>query len=196
MALREKRSDGVEDGLLSEGDDDDADDDIEMDDVDDGEESEDDCPICMCDMGDDFFIAKDKKEMTRTLDCGHRFHASCIHEWLKNHEYCPTCRSEVIDVCVPVLASPPRPRPNRGGLFGLGMFNSPLRRRSPARPLANRPPLRPQSPRIYERFNDPLASPPRKIIKRSPQKVKRKLLKGKSWKSDAVKFDFDPRKHC
>lgn len=31
------------------------------------------------------------------LQCGHRFHAECIGEWLKYQKKCPFCDSEVPD---------------------------------------------------------------------------------------------------
>ena len=31
------------------------------------------------------------------LQCGHRFHAECIKEWLKYQKKCPFCKSDVVD---------------------------------------------------------------------------------------------------
>lgn len=33
-----------------------------------------------------------------TLECGHKYHVSCINEWLTRQNSCPTCRKQVIRV--------------------------------------------------------------------------------------------------
>ena len=33
----------------------------------------------------------------KPLECGHRFHAECIKEWLKYQKKCPYCKREVAD---------------------------------------------------------------------------------------------------
>ena len=44
------------------------------------------CSICLED-------AKDEDEW-KILTCNHKFHSSCIDEWLLNHLNCPICRKE------------------------------------------------------------------------------------------------------
>lgn len=31
------------------------------------------------------------------LQCGHRFHAECIKEWIKYQKKCPYCKSDISD---------------------------------------------------------------------------------------------------
>lgn len=32
------------------------------------------------------------------LDCGHRYHSSCIYDWLRNNSACPMCREHAKDI--------------------------------------------------------------------------------------------------
>jgi len=58
----------------------------------DGEESGEECPICMTNIVED----------SRILSCNHAFHASCIGRWLDEDaceakRSCPTCRNVEIE---------------------------------------------------------------------------------------------------
>ena len=46
-----------------------------------------DCCICMCDyeVGNEVI----------TMPCGHKFHESCLTQWLKSNHTCPVCRDKV-----------------------------------------------------------------------------------------------------
>lgn len=46
------------------------------------------CSICMCK-----FCESDNKDYAKPLACGHKFHKSCIDEWLSTSSRCPLCRS-------------------------------------------------------------------------------------------------------
>ena len=41
------------------------------------------CPICLEEFGDN----------TKILECAHKYHISCIDEWLNEHNNCPICRN-------------------------------------------------------------------------------------------------------
>jgi hypothetical protein len=66
---------------------------------------EDKCAVCLCKFDD----------KTCMLECGHKFHTTCIFTWLKKKTSCPMCRSkvcllnrtEVIDE-TPLIIIPPR----------------------------------------------------------------------------------------
>ena len=49
-----------------------------------------DCPIC--------FENVEKNKAYRILECGHKFHKTCIDKWLYSEEKnsCPMCRMELI----------------------------------------------------------------------------------------------------
>jgi hypothetical protein len=57
------------------------------------EESERQCPICICDfeIGDEICYSRNKK-------CPHMFHHSCMSEWLIKHNVCPLCRVDYLEV--------------------------------------------------------------------------------------------------
>uniref|UniRef100_A0A1A9ZN08 RING-type domain-containing protein n=1 Tax=Glossina pallidipes TaxID=7398 RepID=A0A1A9ZN08_GLOPL len=42
------------------------------------------CAMCLSDF--------QLKDLLRTLQCNHKFHAACIHKWLKTKGICPLCR--------------------------------------------------------------------------------------------------------
>lgn len=46
------------------------------------------CMVCLCqyEMGED----------VRTLPCFHRFHVSCVDEWLNRSVLCPLCKTSII----------------------------------------------------------------------------------------------------
>lgn len=58
--------------------------------IDDNDENEHVCPICLGDYDDE--------EPIFASQCSHKFHSQCILEWLhtKGHNDCPVCRSEMI----------------------------------------------------------------------------------------------------
>jgi hypothetical protein len=66
---------------------------------------EDKCAVCLCKLDD----------KTCMLECGHKFHTTCIFTWFKKKPSCPMCRSkvcllnrtEVIDE-TPLIVIPPR----------------------------------------------------------------------------------------
>ena len=52
------------------------------------------CVICLGDLGDD-------GAPTTTLICNHKFHQSCVNEWLNKDGRCPTCRRQIRAVAPP-----------------------------------------------------------------------------------------------
>lgn len=44
------------------------------------------CPIC-------HDVAKDTEFVT--TDCGHKFHVVCLDTWLREHNSCPMCRTDI-----------------------------------------------------------------------------------------------------
>lgn len=57
-------------------------------------ESNDECLICL-----DHFK---KNQGYRKLKCGHLFHKKCIDKWFTKNSTCPTCRTDVFHVSLPV----------------------------------------------------------------------------------------------
>jgi hypothetical protein len=47
----------------------------------------DECIICLQEY--------EKLQIIKTLDCFHKYHQSCINEWLKNNDNCPICRKVI-----------------------------------------------------------------------------------------------------
>lgn len=43
------------------------------------------CPICMCQIGDN--------DQTMTPPCGHTFHRNCLSRWMQEELICPVCRA-------------------------------------------------------------------------------------------------------
>lgn len=53
------------------------------------DDSEHKCLVCQYDY--------EKDERLRRLPCGHCFHADCVDQWLKDKDFCPYCRSAIVD---------------------------------------------------------------------------------------------------
>lgn len=41
-----------------------------------------------------FLVFKDEGKSVVTMNCGHRFHRSCINDWMNCKKYCPNCRND------------------------------------------------------------------------------------------------------
>lgn len=46
------------------------------------------CSICLDD--------DNNKNRKRKLNCGHKFHFTCIEYWLKNYKRCPLCNQDAL----------------------------------------------------------------------------------------------------
>lgn len=57
-----------------------------------------DCPICLCKLG--------QGDETSVLKCGHGYHATCIYKWLDNANTCPVCRTSVRERTIQVEHDP------------------------------------------------------------------------------------------
>ena len=66
-------------------------------DIDASESSQTECIICLTEMNPE-------EEQCTTLVCGHRFHESCVNEWLDKDGRCPVCRRRIRE--------PPQARPD------------------------------------------------------------------------------------
>lgn len=51
------------------------------------------CPICY----------EEIETHKYTTMCGHDFHLFCLLKWVREHQNCPMCRSEIIYVYVRIL---------------------------------------------------------------------------------------------
>jgi len=52
-------------------------------------DSEHKCLVCQYDY--------EKGERLRRLPCGHCFHTECVDQWLKDKDFCPYCRSSIVE---------------------------------------------------------------------------------------------------
>lgn len=50
------------------------------------------CSICLC-------CFSPGEQIHETSNCGHLFHPKCMHQWIKESNSCPLCRTEIPD-CV------------------------------------------------------------------------------------------------
>jgi len=60
-------------------------------DPEDSQHKDEDCPIC----GE----AYKKGDKCHKMECNHFFHLDCLKTWLKKHNTCPMCRSDVLTDC-------------------------------------------------------------------------------------------------
>lgn len=45
-----------------------------------------DCPICLNTLNENDYTK---------IECGHKFHFSCLHEWILQENTCPFCRKSI-----------------------------------------------------------------------------------------------------
>jgi hypothetical protein len=54
--------------------------------------SKDECCICL-----DEYIPGETISMAKTPECKHLFHRDCVLEWMKTNDFCPLCRTDLIN---------------------------------------------------------------------------------------------------
>lgn len=64
----------------------------------DSQSDEEVCIICLCDYGDEEEDVRNENGLVHSKYCRHKFHKSCIVNWLEKKNECPCCRKEMMQM--------------------------------------------------------------------------------------------------